>query len=127
MPKVSKLGIPFSQRENKNAYQRAYRALHPDLEKKYRDVEKSREGAWRRRYGITREDYNKLAEEQFNMCAICHSPTVGRNHKYFHVDHNHTTGKVRGLLCDLCNRGLGYFKDDSFLLERASRYLNENN
>jgi hypothetical protein len=123
MPKVSKLGITTSQYEDKNAYQRAYRKLHPDCEKKYRNIEKARETAWKRRYGITREDYNLLLGSQKNCCAICKTETVGRNHTYFHVDHDHNTGRVRGLLCDKCNRGLGYFEDDSFLLERASIYL----
>lgn len=127
MPRTSKLGIAISQYTDKNAYQRAYRKLHPDCEKKYRNVEKTRETSWKRRYGITREDYNNFLEGQQNCCAICKSTTVGRKHTYFHVDHNHSTGKIRGLLCDLCNRGLGYFKDNSSLLEKASVYLNENN
>src|SRR5574343_1546520 len=88
MPKTSKLGIPFKEREQKNEYQRAYRKLHPDYEKKYRDVEKQREAAWKRRYGITREEYNSLLLNQNNCCAICGTKEVGRNHKYFHVDHN---------------------------------------
>lgn len=125
MPKTSKLGIPFKQREQKNEYQRAYRKLHPDCEKKYRDVEKARETAWKRRYGISREDYNTLFSLQNYCCAICLTKEVGRGHTYFHVDHDHNTGRVRGLLCDKCNRGLGYFNDNSSLLERASRYLYE--
>lgn len=124
-PKV-KFNIGISQYEDKAEYQRRYRALNPDKVKKYqaqRDREKTREAAWLRRYGITRDDYNKMLSEQNGCCAICASTEVGRNHTHFHVDHCHTTGQVRGLLCDLCNRGLGYFKDRYDMLEKASGYL----
>ena len=120
----------ISQYSDKNEYQRQWRALNPDKVKKYdqnRDKEKSREKAWERRYGITREDYENLLEKQGDCCAICKTMTVGRKgHTHFHVDHNHVTGKVRGLLCDLCNRGLGYFKDDAYLMMRGAKYLESN-
>jgi len=119
----SSLGITVSQYEDKLEYQRQWRALNPGYEKTKRDPEKVREGAWRRRYGITRDDYNRMLEEQGDSCAICKTMEVGRNHTHFHVDHDHKTGKIRGLLCDLCNRGLGYFKDDPFLLGKAIKYL----
>jgi hypothetical protein len=123
MPKTSKLGIPF--KSGTPEYQRAWRALNPDKVKasdnKHR--ESSREGAWRRRYGITREIYNTMLKSQQGVCAICWTPDPGRNHEYFHVDHDHTTNKIRGLLCDLCNRGLGYFRDSSDILESATEYL----
>lgn len=128
--KTTKLGIPFKQhdsKEAKNEYQREWRKRNPGYDKLVRNPEKVRENAWRRRYGITRDDYNLMFSKQKGKCAICATEEVGRKHTHFHVDHNHTTGKVRGLLCDKCNRGLGYFNDNSDTLNNAQRYLNENN
>ena len=112
-------------KESKNAYLRDWRKQNKEKCKehylKYR--EKGREGAWRRRYGITREDYNLMLENQNYTCAICHTTDVGRGHTHFHVDHNHDTGEVRGLLCDKCNRGLGYFNDNIKTITNAIKYL----
>lgn len=76
----------------------------------------------RRKYGITPEEYEAKLKKQKNRCAIC-----GRHKRSFKfrlgVDHNHKTLKVRGLLCPLCNAGLGAFLDDIKLLKKAIRYL----
>ena len=116
----------ISQYVDKNEYQRQWRALNPDRVKYYeqrRNKEKTREAAWARLYGITRQDYEMLSEKQGDSCAICLTMEAGRGHGYFHVDHDHTTGKIRGLLCDLCNRGLGYFKDSAYLMTKGAKYL----
>lgn len=117
----------ISQYSDKNEYQRQWRALNPGKQKEYyakRNKEEIREKAWMRRYGITRQEYEEMLEAQGDSCAICKTMDIGRKgHTHFHVDHDHVTGKVRGLLCDLCNRGLGYFKDDPFLLIKAGKYL----
>lgn len=74
-------------------------------------------------YGITSEDYQKMLVSQGGKCRICaREPNPG---KHLHVDHNHTTQKIRALLCGNCNRGLGIFKDDRYLLQRAIEYLSE--
>jgi len=122
----STLDIPVSQYENKAEYLRQWRKLNPDYDKDRRDPEKTREKAWKRRYGITRADYNRMLQDQHGSCAICKTTEIGRGHSHFHVDHNHATGKVRGLLCDLCNRGLGYFKDSSKLMKAGAIYLEMN-
>lgn len=70
-------------------------------------------------YGITEEEYALMLENQDRRCAICHKKTSKR----LHVDHDHKTGKIRGLLCQKCNHGLGQFNDDTDLLHRASEYL----
>lgn len=73
-------------------------------------------------YGITREDYNLMLAAQNECCAICHT-TEPRGQGVFHVDHDHATGHLRGLLCHHCNVMLGHGKDDPVLLRAAAEYL----
>ena len=76
-------------------------------------------------YGMTLAEYNALLREQGGVCALCRKAAPGtnsRNDKLV-VDHCHTTGAVRGLLCHTCNRALGLLKDDAVLLRRAITYL----
>lgn len=80
-----------------------------------------------RQYGITLDDYNKLAEQQNYRCAICKKDKANSVRKGLYVDHCHTTMKVRGLLCQKCNQGLGLFDDNSTYLEQAILYLNRSN
>jgi len=73
-------------------------------------------------YGITPEEYRAKVEEQKNCCFIC-GVEGGYNNKPLYVDHDHETGQVRKLLCQHCNSGLGMFKDNPELLEKAAEYL----
>ncbi len=75
-------------------------------------------------YGITAEDYDRMYNEQQGRCAICgkHQSELKRK---LHVDHNHITGKVRGLLCMPCNSLLGYSYDNAEILKNAIAYLGE--
>ena len=86
----------------------------------YNDPSKFRERQLKRDFGIDLLVYNNMFEEQYGVCAICGK--VDRD-KRLAVDHNHLTKKVRGLLCGDCNRGLGIFKDQIFLLQKAISYL----
>jgi hypothetical protein len=61
--------------------------------------EKLRESLWKRKYGITRADYDGMLASQGGHCAVCPKTEPGGRGKYFHVDHDHQTGKIRGLLC----------------------------
>jgi hypothetical protein len=81
--------------------------------------------ALKRNYGITLNEYNEMLESQENRCAICQgdNPKGAKRANTFVVDHCHTTGKVRGLLCHACNRALGNFGDSIENLERAILYL----
>lgn len=72
------------------------------------------------KYGITSNDWDRLYDEQLGRCAICLIPLAETKP---HVDHDHITGVVRGLLCKFCNPGLGYFQDSIDNLERAVSYL----
>lgn len=80
-------------------------------------------------FGITQEDYDRMLEAQNGQCKICGSdkPDASGRKKNFHVDHDHVTGKVRGLLCHNCNVGLGNFRDSSELMKKAASYLNSFN
>ena len=97
-------------------------------EKGYRKTSKVYWNRYRRdhlaKYGLTPDDYERMFEEQDGGCKICgHKPTGEKRDRYLAVDHCHDTGAVRGLLCSACNSGLGHFKDDPLLLEKAIRYL----
>lgn len=87
-----------------------------------------------RNYGITEIEYNEILEKQNGVCAICERSVEEKNKEYtggkipammrnLAVDHCHDTNVVRGLLCYDCNTGLGKFKDNSMLLEKAALYL----
>jgi Autographiviridae endonuclease VII len=73
------------------------------------------------KFGISLEEYNALINAQNGVCAICKKPeTVWPS---LPIDHDHKTGKVRGLLCTKCNLGLGSFRDNIESLEAAIAYL----
>lgn len=83
---------------------------------------------YKRNYGVSREWVLQKLQEQNGVCAIC--KTIGFKMRDDHVtgmnlDHDHKTGKARGLLCHNCNRGLGLFKDREEFLEAARIYLYE--
>lgn len=85
------------------------------------DPERFRWHEMRRRYGISKAKYDALFTAQGGLCAICRAAcTTGRS---LAVDHDHKTGRVRGLLCANCNFGLGKFRDSSALLSAAINYL----
>lgn len=75
-----------------------------------------------KQFGITLDEYNLLFLKQGGKCAICgiHQSELKQA---LNLDHDHTTGKVRALLCPKCNGGLGIFNDDIDLLEKAIKYL----
>lgn len=75
-----------------------------------------------RNHGITTDDYNKMFNEQNGCCKICDTHQ-SEFKQALSVDHCHLTNKIRGLLCDACNLGLGKFKDKIDLLEKAIDYL----
>ncbi len=74
-------------------------------------------------YGLTVEQYDAMLMEQNYVCAICNKSEKSSTRGVLFIDHDHKTGKVRGLLCDTCNRGLGYFYDNTSFLRNAIEYL----
>lgn len=82
-----------------------------------------------RRYGLTIEEYDQMYAQQLGLCRICHKP-----HPSLNIDHKHVDGfdtmpfvekkkYVRGLLCSLCNRAIGFMKEDPERLRAAANYL----
>jgi len=69
-------------------------------------------------YGISPDSYNNMLNEQEKKCAICLD-----EFELLYIDHNHDNGKVRGLLCNNCNTGIGMLRDDVDIVNRAYAYL----
>lgn len=94
---------------------------------KTKERKDSQKTKWRRMYklyGITKDEYNNLITNQENKCLICNKNFTEKN---VHVDHCHTTGKIRGLLCSKCNQGIGLFNESIDLIKKAIIYLENNN
>lgn len=115
--------------------QQAYRDYHNAYRKRPDQKNRRRDEGLKTRYGITRDDLNAMITEQGGCCAICRELLAEHKHKSSrtHVDHDPRTGKrpvagkarVRGVLCNLCNQGLGKFRDDPDRLERAAAYVRQ--
>jgi hypothetical protein len=87
--------------------------------------ERSRKYKLRKKYKITENQVNKIREEQGNKCAICGviESAVKMGGGKLCIDHNHKTGKVRGLLCGQCNSALGHFNESIEILNNAIEYI----
>lgn len=109
-------------RDKRKAYKKTEKGR--EAENRYRRKKESTDESKNRhllqRYGISLDEYRNLLEGQGGLCLICN---IKSNYK-LHVDHCHTTGKVRGLLCGSCNRALGLLKDNTMFLLKAIEYLN---
>lgn len=108
------------------------RALEPRRKWRIDNKEKNRDyEIWdhrKRKFGLSKDDYFSLIAKQNNSCAICKNtfPNVVA-HKLIHIDHCHKTGKVRGLLCQKCNHGIGMFLDSITICRDAALYLEKHN
>lgn len=119
--------MPFADPKRAARYRRLYRIRN-------RQRIKSEQHAWymkhattlkraarvyrlRTHYGLTEKQWEDLAIKQGGRCAIC------KKFRFLFVDHSHSTRRVRGLLCNTCNRALGLFRDSSKLLKEALRYV----
>lgn len=102
-----------------NLKHKEYNTSHK-IQKRNRDL--------KRLYGITLEQYNEMLKNQNNVCAICgekEKSVDSRTMKLFSlaVDHDHKTGKVRKLLCSVCNKILGLANDNTSLIEKIKQYI----
>jgi hypothetical protein len=113
--KASRTATNRLRRENPEKYRKQARDYKEANKEKYRS------GRLKREFGISIEDYNKKLKRQGDGCAICKKKCASGNH--LSVDHCHSSGFIRGLLCNKCNLGLGLFKDDIILLVEAKKYL----
>ena len=111
---------------------RRWRAEHMEHIRRY-DRDRWRQGSSKttrlqRDYGLTLAALEALLEKQKGVCAICGKTRVHARAVHLRglqIDHDHVAGRVRGLLCHLCNKGLGLFEDDPAVLVRAASYLKE--
>jgi len=112
----------FSVPENLEARREKSRAFRRDHPEKFKRSVRS--ATLKKKYGISIDDFEKLLEAQGRICAICGSDhpgtTWGLN---LHVDHEHTTGRIRGLLCQACNTSLGKMQESPELLRKAALYI----
>ena len=91
--------------------------------KKNHDPERYRDLHLQRNYGITLNDFDRMVLEQGGRCACCGTDRAGGRHNVWNVDHDHTTGEVRQLLCKNCNMVLGQVDDDHEHLLALIKYL----
>ena len=111
-------------RHNKNVM--SWHKIHPEYRKNYRlaHLEKyllgGRNNNLLRKYGITLEEKIKLIKDTLGKCNICGKKIDEVSGK---LDHDHKTHSIRGILCNNCNAGLGMFRDDAQLLNKAIGYL----
>lgn len=101
------------------------RAHHLEYKNDTDYQERKKSSYYKRTYGISYEEREELLNKQNYKCLIC-AESLNKDGGLTHTDHCHTTGKVRGLLCTNCNRGLGHFKDSVLNLKSAISYLENN-
>ena len=116
------------KRGAQKACAKAYYEKNKDKKKEYREANPQviKGNKLRSKYGIELEDYNDMFVLQNGKCAICGKHQTELK-KALHIDHCHSTGKIRGLLCGNCNRGIGMLNDDIENLKCAILYLNKRN
>lgn len=110
--RVLERGRTSAYRSKANALRRKRWAEDPAYREKIRATN------LRKRYHLTTDQYDKIRRNQNELCAIC-----GCVPREWHVDHCHASGRVRGLLCEGCNRGIGFLRDRSEILYKAFMYL----
>ena len=110
-------------RATKAKYNQSIRVKEARTE--YDKSERGHDRYLQRIFGITLENYNIILNSQDRKCAICglSGGTGGKISPRLSVDHDHITGRVRGLLCGLCNTAIGFFKDSPYLLRNAADYI----
>lgn len=120
----------IKNRDARLAYQKEHYQLNAEEIKQYgknwrkANLEYTKNYDRLRKYGLTPEEFFALLDSQNHCCAICDKPLTKTLHT--HVDHNHATGLVRGVLCHGCNTGIGLFKESILSLEKAIQYLQRN-
>lgn len=121
-PENKKAAKAYRQ-ENKVKLRKYHQSWVKKNKKQYQKVQRRAYKKWRleTRYGLTVEKFFKILKKQKQRCAMCQEKFLCSKHT--HVDHDHKTGKVRGLLCAACNRGLGFLRDSITIFQQGIRYL----
>jgi len=134
-----------ANREKVNAKARAWRAENKDKVKAYNvawyaerhnrnELSRFNRIAYRshrrahhinKKFGLSTEQYESMVVAQKGQCALC--PQVDLPEKRLAIDHDHKTGKIRALLCDRCNRGIGFFDEEPKRLRAAAEYIETHN
>lgn len=123
--------MPYAKKEKNLEYQKLYREKHREKAKAYSKEylkrkppppDEVRRRKLKHKYGITLADYDFIFEQQEGRCKTCGRHQVEFS-KRLAVDHCHTTGKIRGLLCDQCNQALGLVKEKVNTLEQMIAYI----
>lgn len=109
---------PNTCKRCKTAATKAWAAANPKEWDRHR-----RKSHLRKQYNITPEEFDRILRDQGGVCAICGDPPGDSRGFRPHVDHCHSTGRVRGILCGRCNIGIGQFQDDPELVAKALAYL----
>lgn len=110
-------------KEKRAAHYQDNKELHASRGKAWRaaNQDKILEYGFKKAYGLTLSEYNAMFTAQDGKCKLCLG--ISADGRRLSVDHCHSTGKVRGLLCNSCNLALGMFKDNTSVLERAIDYV----
>lgn len=122
--RISQTGLKSSDPKYQSVYYNLNKEDRVNYQKKYWTKEKRRTRTLRN-YGLTIQSWEKMFYEQGFACAICKSKTSAKFG--WATDHNHKTGKVRGILCSNCNTAIGQMKEDSKRLRLAADYIDKYN
>ena len=117
----------FKRKKNKDGLRYQCKKCEQSDYLKYTQSDIGRNKILLRQHGITLNQYNKMSKQQKNKCLICGKKETSldryRHLKRLAVDHDHKTGKNRGLLCDRCNRALGYVYENKMILMKLINYI----
>lgn len=108
----------WANREEHSKKTKEYRSKNRHLERNRRLIKK---------YGISIEDFDKMYNSQNGKCATCNKLCPNNSRNGLYVDHNHSNGKLRSLLCSNCNRVLGLIAENKTTLENMIKYLEYHN
>jgi hypothetical protein len=121
-------GLTWDCKECRKEYNKRYRHS-PEYMREWRKNNPLKSYLYniKAKHGITKKEYDKLFEESNGLCSVCRKPEQLQwkdgSIKRLALDHNHKTGKIRGLLCNGCNRALGYIHDDPDIARQLAKYL----
>lgn len=118
-----------NDKQKKYAERKRWMDSNPDkasmqaVRRRLRTLDRKRGNSLRFHYAVTADQYDAILSAQKCVCAICGKPNSTKKSNRLFVDHNHTTGKLRALLCHGCNMAIGFLREDPALFVKAAAYL----